>query len=135
MKARIAIILGAWALLAGAFAVVRTFVPSGASNSIALAIVASLVVIASGLTSFALKRRQQKATRSAEPDSIETDIARRMQAAAMIDTLVVGCALGTVLLFSPGLPPAVGVFALVVFSVADFWIRFAVATRNRRDER
>jgi hypothetical protein len=134
VKARIAIILGAWAFLAGTFAALQSFVPSGASISIALAIVASLVVVASGLTSFALKRRQQKETRSAEPDSIETDIARRMQAVAMIDTLVVGCALGAVLLFSPGLPPAVGVFALVVFSVADFWIRFAVATRNRRNE-
>jgi hypothetical protein len=132
VKIQVALILGAWALAGLVFSVARVLFPSSLSAAPFQASAAALIVLGAASLSFWLKRRVQKRTRSAAPDSAETRLATKAQAASMVDGLIVGSLLGLLLLLQPGIPAALMVFALVAIVVADFQVRYAIALRQEK---
>lgn len=89
----------------------------------------ALVLTAAAIT-LVLKRRAAQRTGSTRPDSVERQLATRAGAAAMIDGVIAGCALGLWMLFASSTPAALAVFVLVAAIVVDFWIRYGLLLRS-----
>lgn len=128
MRLVISLFIGIWALAGAAYAIVIINPPAGSPSS--LAVFAPAVVLSAALLTYAIKRRRERQTASAESDSIERGLASRAQAATMIDALVGGCALAVALIFAQSFPATAAVFLLIAAMVIDFWIRYAVLLRT-----
>ncbi|TWX34970.1 hypothetical protein ES689_14090 [Frigoribacterium sp. ACAM 257] len=117
-------------LLAAAAALIGTsaWLASTSGESRWLPAAASgLVIFAGCLGSFALRRRRERAMRSADPDSVERALAVEVRSATLIDALVAGVAFCACLwVFDLGSLAHVLVTAWLVLVVADFWLRWAI---------
>lgn len=98
--------------------------------NIALAGLQILVFMALLLGISAQRRRRERAERTMEPDSVERQAAVLAQSKVFVDilllTLVVGCLF---IIFPTETNPGWVLIGLVVVTVADFWVRYAVITR------
>lgn len=135
MKLKLAaIVVAVMVVTAVAIAAIDAFVPTG-SQPLFRAVTSGVLVLAAGFAAFSLRRRYERQTLSAAPDSVEAELVRRAQAGTMIDTLLVGLALALVFLVSHNLGGMMGVLLLVVIVLVDYSIRYSLLLRRTKVER
>lgn len=89
------------------------------------AVAGGLTIMLGSLGAMLVKTSLARSSRSREPDSIEAVHDSRARAGAFVDILVaVSLALLIAVVF-PGVNSSLLLFALLVFTTADYWIRRA----------
>jgi hypothetical protein len=86
----------------------------------------ALIVFSSGIGSLLVRKHLEKKNRSAEPDTIERELARHAGLDAFIYALVVAVAFGLWLVIAEQFIMALAVYGLVALCVVLFWIRYAM---------
>lgn len=85
-----------------------------------------LIVFSAGIGSLLVRKHLERRNRTAEPDSIERELAQHAGSDAFTYALVVAVAFGLALLVSGQFVTALAVYGLVLFSIVLFWIRYAM---------
>jgi len=93
-----------------------------------------LVIVGGALGMGLLRKRTERRERTAAADGFERQAATRAQAGAFIDLLILTTVAGCLFIVFPAQTnPAWALIGLVVVLVADFWVRYAVITRQKVD--
>ena len=104
------------------------------TGSSALLLVVPLVVMGTAAAAYVTKRSREKRELTSSSDGIERELALTAQSRVMVDAIIVGLAIGLLLLFVKTLPAPVGVFSLVIFMLVDFWVRFSILLRRAKGQ-
>ena len=88
------------------------------------------IVFASGMAVFVSRKRAAKTSLADRPDGVELEYSLQARASVFVDGVLLTAALAVVLLMFPVVSAPVACLAVVVFMVADFWIRYTVLTRR-----
>ena len=96
----------------------------------ALPFVLGAIVFAGGMAGFASRQRAAIVSHANRPDGVELEYSVQARARVFVDGVLLTAALAVVLLMLPVVSAPVACLAVVVFMVADFWIRYTVLTRR-----
>lgn len=85
-----------------------------------------LIVFSAGIGSLMVRKHLEKRNRTAEPDSVEREMARHAGSDAFTYALVVAVAFGLCLVIAEQFMTALAVYGLVFLCIILFWIRYAM---------
>ncbi|RLP77293.1 hypothetical protein D9V32_02235 [Mycetocola tolaasinivorans] len=93
--------------------------------------VVAAIVGSGAAVGFGIKRVRERRHGTGAQDGVERDDSLRAQAAAFIDVLVAAIALVAVLVIFPQwISGTTALVILVVFALADFWMRYAIRVKS-----
>lgn len=90
----------------------------------------AVVVLGAGIGSMAIRKRRERADRSAEAGSIEREIAQRAASGTFGAALVAMVGFGLFLVLQEQFMHAVVLYLIIVLVIAAFWVRYAIV-RNQ----
>jgi hypothetical protein len=99
-------------------------------GDVARGVIVALVALAGPVTAMLLKARRSRTTRSDRPDSVETALAKDVQAVVFRDVLVALPAAFLVSLLLPSLPSAIMILVVLLIVLVDFWLRYSRELRR-----
>lgn len=90
----------------------------------------ALIVFSGGIGSLLVRKHLEKRNRTAEPDSVERELARHAGSDAFTYALVIAVAFGLFLVLAEQPTTALAVYGLVLLCTILFWIRYAMLRRS-----
>lgn len=90
----------------------------------------AMIVFSAGIGSLLVRKHLEKKNHTAEPDSVERELARHAGSDAFVYALVVAVAFGLYLVIAEQFMTALAVYGLVFLCIILFWLRYAILRHN-----
>lgn len=86
----------------------------------------AVIVVGAGIGSLLVRKRREHADRSADPGSVEREIAQRAASGTFGAALVAMVSFGLYLVLQEQFMHAVVLYLIIVLVIAAFWVRYAI---------
>ncbi|MCS4277863.1 fatty acid desaturase [Mycetocola sp. BIGb0189] len=101
------------------------------NQSPALTFIVAAIVGSSAAVGFGIKRLRERRLGTGAAEGRERDSSLKAQASAFLDVIIIAAALVAILtIFPQWISGTTALVILVVFALADFWIRYAIQANS-----